>query len=429
MRLTATPHNLASELALEIYSKVLDAVRADTLVHQALQRIGDSLFIQGRHIDLSHYDRVWIAGVGKASVAMAKACVEILDERLAGGLVITKVGSLEMIPGIVCIEAAHPVPDQSSIDAGEQMLEFARQRDEKDLILFLLSGGTSSLMEAPCESITLEDLQETNKLLLASGADITSINKVRSRLSQIKAGGLARAFEPATVIGIVLSDVVGNNLQAIGSGPLIAAEPKPGNLPPIDLNRLPDSVRLILQIPALPGLPEAPVEHFVIGSVTLAVLAAADAAKSLGLRPLPFGDPMLGEARAMARTICRHADRFELDHSCMIFGGETTVTIRGKGLGGRCQEMALAVVQPISKLTDVCFLAAGTDGTDGPTDAAGGFVDPSSMDRARYKGLSQRTALTNNDSYHYLAACDGLIRTGPSGSNVNDLVLVVHASV
>lgn len=212
VRLTANPYNLASEYALNIYGKVLDAVRSDVLVHQAVQRLGDALFIQGRHIDLSNYDRVWIAGSGKAAIEMATAAAEVVGDRLAGGVIVTKIGHSADIPGIEVLEAAHPVPDESSLKAGSRLLEFARQLREKDLVLYLLSGGSSALIESLREPITLEDLQKTNQILLSAGVDITGMNAVRSRLSRIKAGGLAREFEPATVIVLVLSDVIGNDL-------------------------------------------------------------------------------------------------------------------------------------------------------------------------------------------------------------------------
>jgi len=423
----ATPYNKASEAALAIYGSVLEKVRADNLVRVALQRVGDSLFVQGLHIDLSHFDRIWIAGSGKASVPMGQAVSEVLGDRLTGGVVVTKTGHGEPIPNVEVLEAAHPVPDESSLDAGRRMLEFASSMNEKDLVLFLLSGGSSSLLEVPVDGIALRDLQATNSVLLRSGADIGAMNQVRSRLSRIKAGGLARAFQPATVVVLVLSDVIGNDLQTIGSGPFIAS--KQVALTPYTCafwELLPEGVRSVLDQPTFPRPIAHLVEHCVIGSVSLAIHAASDAANELGLEPLLFADPLRGEARIMAKKICKHASSRDRQNYCMIFGGETTVTIRGEGLGGRCQEMALAAAEPISKLRDVCFLAGSTDGTDGPTNAAGGFVDPDSLQRAKAQGVSARSSLLTNSSNAFLKACDGLILTGPTSSNVNDIVLVVH---
>ena len=169
------------------------------------------------------------------------------------------------------------------------------------------------------------------------------------------------------------------------------------------------------------------IQHFVIGSISLAIHAAVDACKEIGLLPLPYGDPLQGDARETARKILLHGGKNPVEESCMIFGGETTVKVTGNGLGGRCQEMALAVVRPISKLKDVCFLAGSTDGTDGPTDAAGGFVDPDSVERAHVAGFKVHEAMSRNDSYHFLEACDGLIFTGPTGSNVTDIALFIRA--
>jgi len=427
MRLQATPHNLASEFALAIYGKVLDAVRSDVLVHQALERVGDALFIQGRHIDLTHFDRVWIAGSGKASVEMAKAAAEVVGDRLAGGIIVTKTGQAEPIPCVTVLEGSHPVPDKLSLEAGRRLLEFAESLSEKDLVIFLLSGGSSALIEATRESISLEDLRRTNQVLLGAGVDITVMNAVRSRLSRIKAGGLALAFEPATVIALVLSDVVGNDLQTIGSGPLIIPTEPVGPTPGWLFEQFPPPVRALLEVSIRRRVFSPPVEHIVIGGISLAIHAAVEAARGLGLEAFPYADPLKGEARIMAGKICSTLKKRPMEHGCMIFGGETTVTIKGNGLGGRCQEMALAAAKAIAGVPGSCFLAGGTDGFDGPTDAAGGLVDPGSIERAKAAGFLRNKSLAANDAYHFLEASGGLIFTGPTGSNVNDLVLVVQA--
>ena len=428
MELIAKPHNLASTLALQIYSQVLDEVRGDHLVYKAMERIGDSLFIQGQHIDLNHFDRVWIAGSGKAVVAMAQAATSILGDRLAGGLIVTKAGGAEPVTGLSVLEAGHPVPDSASLSAGESMLAFAAKLDEKDLVIYLLSGGSSALIESLAGNLSLEDLQKTTQVLLESGCDIRLMNSVRTRLSRRKGGRLGSAFYPATVVNLVLSDVVGNDLSAVGSGPFIAKLRSDSPVSEAPFDQFPTEVQKVLLLNnSTPILPE-PIQHFVIGSVSLAIHAAVAACKQIGLLALPFGDPMQGEAREMAQRICRHGIERQRDESCMIFGGETTVHIRGEGLGGRCQEMALAAVEPLTKLRDVSFLAGGTDGTDGPTDAAGGFVDPESLERASLLGFEVDSSLDENDSYHYLQACDGLIITGPTGSNVTDIALFVTAS-
>jgi glycerate-2-kinase len=423
----AHPHTVASELALKIYAKVLAAVRGDRLVKQAVQRAGSELSVQDHRVDLTSFSRVFVCGSGKASLAMAQALVELLGEWCSGGLVVTKEGHAEALPGITVVEAGHPLPTASSLESGERMLSFAASCDETDLVIFLLSGGASALLEAPVEGIGLADLIATNRTLIASGADIKTINSVRSRISRTKAGGLARAFAPATVIVLALSDVVGNDLQSIGSGPFV--QPRESAIPFSLLASLPDSVRAHLRYPPLKQ-PTPPVPHFVIGSVSLALHEAADAARSEGLLALPYQDPLKGEARVMGRQIVREAALQVTRQTapfCMIFGGETTVTVRGEGLGGRCQEMAAAASWQLSKLSTTALLAAGPDGADGPTVAAGAIIDTDSCRRAHAEGASLRQALRENDCFAYLQSCDGLIVTGPTGSNVNDLTLVVHA--
>jgi glycerate-2-kinase len=428
MLLQATPNNRASELALEIYERVLAQMRGDRLVHQAVQRVGSELFVQGQRIDLSAFERVFVCGAGKASCSMAKGLLEVLGDRCEGGLIVTKEGHAEDLHPLEVVEAGHPLPNEASLLAGQAMLEFAHATTERDLVLFLLSGGASALMESPIDGVDLHDLVETNAALLASGQDIRAINAFRTQLSRIKAGGLARAFDPATVACLVLSDVIGNDLHTVGSAPLLSSKGMETTPPPHLLEVLPEAVRRQLGYPQLRK--QTPiVEHFVTGSISLAIHEASDAARNVGLLPLPYSDPLQGEARVMARRIVKEAalqvTRQE-DPFCMIFGGEPTVKLRGKGMGGRCQEMAATASLQLSKLRDTCFLAAGTDGSDGPTIAAGGLADAETCGRAARKEVSLSNTLRNNDSFRFLEASDGLIITGPTGSNVNDLVLVVR---
>jgi len=391
---------------------------------------GDRFTIQDRAFSLADYRRIVVASVGKASVEMAAAINELLGSRVAEGLVITKEGYGAPVGAYEVLEAGHPTPDEASIVAGRRMLQLAESCTEDDLVIFLLSGGASALMELPVEDVTLDDLQETNRILLRSGADITLMNAIRSNVSRLKAGGLARAFGNATVVCLVLSDVIGNSLATIGSGPLIRPNTNVA-IPDSLIESMPASVRREVLSGGLFPKPVPPIPHFVIGSVSGAIHAAADAAKVLGLVPLAYGDPMQGEARKMSRKIMnlavRQVEAQAGEPFCMIFGGETTVAIRGKGKGGRAQEMALAAVPRVAKLSGLAFLAAGTDGTDGPTDAAGGLAEADSELIAQAKGLQARRSLVANDSYAYLEACGGLVKTGPTGSNVNDLCLVVSA--
>ncbi|AIE87042.1 glycerate kinase type-2 family protein [Fimbriimonas ginsengisoli] len=430
MTVRATPRSSAGQLAVEIYGDVLEQVRADRLVRASLQYEAGLLMIQGHPYDLSEFRRVQIVAVGKAAAPMAREAADLLGSRLDGGLVVTKPGYGEPVSGLELLEAGHPVPDEGSLVSGRRILELAEQCGPDDFVLFLLSGGASALMEAPNGSVTLEDLRATNERLLASGADIAQLNAIRSRVSRIKAGGLAHAFRKAKVVALVLSDVIGNHLATIGSGPLVSPN-RMGPFPYALLDQMPETVRAEVLTRDLVTFEVPRVDHYVIGSLSVAVHAAADAARARGLDPLPYGDPMQGEAREMARRIValakRHVEARPGDRFCLIFGGETTVTVRGSGIGGRCQEMVVAAAPAVAKLADTAFLAAGTDGADGPTEAAGGLVETDSLRLAKEVGNDQRKALVNNDSFRYLLQCDGLLFTGPTGSNVNDLCLVVHA--
>jgi glycerate-2-kinase len=433
MQLKATAHSEAGRAALSVYTNVLREVRGDVLVHRALQRVGDQLFVHGRLIDLALYRRVMVCGVGKASVAMARAVIAVLGGAVDGGLVVTKHEHGGDAGGLRVIEAGHPVPDEHSLRAGEELLRIAQSSRDHDLVIFVLSGGASALTEAPVAGVSLDDIQAANRFLLASGLDIGEVNEVRSRLSRIKAGGLAEAFSRATVVCLVLSDVIGNRLEVIGSGPFVS--PKPGSKAVARFahsSALPDSVRAALSRPTDLSLsPPNPVEHFIVGSASLAVHAALEQAKRLGLEAHGYADPLSGEAREMARKIMKLGERRSAlaeGPFCLVLGGETTVMLaKGAGKGGRCQEMAVAASNAIAKMPGSAFLAAGTDGTDGPTDAAGGIIEPDSAARADMAGWPASRALRTHDSYEFLSACNGLIFTGPTDSNVNDIALYVSA--
>lgn len=423
MPVSATPFNEASRVALSIYQDVIEGVRGSALIEASVRRDGNILYVQDEAIHLSGFNRIRVAGAGKASVAMAEGLENVLGHHISDGLIITKRGDAQRLNRCEVIEASHPVPDESSLVAGERMLAFARSCREDDLVLFVLSGGASSLMEALAEGLTLADLQTTTDELLRSGFDIGVMNAVRSRLSRIKAGGLARAFGAARVVPIVLSDVIGNRLATIGSGPFVTNDGV--EVPPEVLDRLSSPVRA--EVLTHGWCPTPPVPHYVVGSVSLAIQLAAMAARERGLRPLPIADPLTGEARQMAREVVHQATRFAKENRaepfCMILGGETTVTVRGKGKGGRAQEMAVAGAVPLAKLSNSALLVGSTDGTDGPTEAAGGLVDPDSVTRS---GLDPRKILVNNDAFRFLEASGGLIVTGPTGSNVNDICLLVR---
>src|SRR5687767_851271 len=337
----ALPRNRAGELALEVYAAALAAVRADRLVGDAVRLTGDFLIIGDETLDLSKFDRILVAGAGKASAGMAAALEGILGDRIGGGIVVTKHGHSAPTRRIRILEASHPIPAEDSVDAGAQIFALAESAGPKDLFLFLLSGGASALMELPTPGISLEDLKTTTDALLRAGADIMQLNAVRSRLSRIKAGGLARSIYPAQLVCLVISDVLGNPLPVIGSGP---CWPPDVEGRPLDvLSRLgmetevPDSVRKWLEAP-YESVEESrqAVPHVILGDIWTAIEAARSESASLGLRALVLTGSLTGDAAQVGRlfgAIAQDMNRAMPDYDCVIAGGETTVKVTGTGKG------------------------------------------------------------------------------------------------
>ncbi len=324
---------------------------------------------------------------------------------------------------VSCRLAGHPIPDDGSLSAGIAMLRFAAECQEGDLVLFFLSGGASALMEATVEGVSLKDLATVSDHLLKAGASILELNAVRSRLSRIKGGGLGRAFGKATVVCFVLSDVLGNDLSVIGSGPLW----KPSQLDPFavaeryDLTKqLSEAARAALEEPAASGGTE--IRHVILGDAGLVLSAAMAASKIHRLKPLVYGHPMTDEARIEASRLVDQA-KILTPPFCLIATGETVVKVKGQGKGGRCQEFACAAAELIKGWPNTAVLAGSTDGTDGPTNVAAGVVDGDSADQA---AISVRDALAENDSLRFLESCGGLIRTGPTQCNLNDVYMIVR---
>lgn len=397
MLLQATAHSEPTRIALDIYEHVLRGVRADQLVKNSVTVSDDALQIGNQLYFLSGFRKIWICGAGKASTEMAGAVADLLGDFVAGGLVVAKSGTVDQkrkMPFEV-ITGSHPIPDAASLLAGYRMLAFAHSVDPRDLVIFCLSGGASAMMEALQPGLSLDQLQVQTDQWLASGKPIHQVNAERIALSQIKGGGLAKAFLPATVVCLVLSDVVSGGLASVGSGPL--------------------------------WHPEVP--HEAIGSVSLAIQMAVARGNDLGIPTFGYQEPLAGEARRMAKTIVdlglRHA---KSNHGsfCLVFGGETTVTLDYPGKGGRCQEMALTAAIELAGREGLGFLAAGTDGMDGPTEAAGATADSETLGRSVSLGLHAEKMLDEHNSFHFLSATDNLIKTGPTGSNVNDLAILVR---
>jgi len=413
-------------------------------------RVEAGVLVAGRRrYRLDAFERVWILGAGKASAAMAQACEHVLGSRVAGGLIVTKYGHGAHLRRVKIHEAAHPVPDEAGLEGARQLIELASRTSASDLVLFLVSGGASALTPAPVPGITLAEKQETTRLLLACGANIHEINTVRKHISAFKGGQVARAAMPATVITLLLSDVIGDNLESIGSGPTV---PDPRTFAEAEqvlrgyglLDRVPQSVLHRIEAGVLGDVAETPkpgdacfakCQTLLVGSNRLAVDAAAEKARALGYKPMVLSTTIEGETRdvarmhaAMAREVLATGRPLK-GPACLLSGGETTVTLKGEGLGGRNQEFALAAAIDLAGLAGVCALSGGTDGTDGPTDAAGAMATGGTIAQARALGLNAVDYLARNDSYHFFAALkDGsLIKTGPTRTNVMDVRLMLVA--
>ena len=407
---------------------------------------GETLLTKGAgQYPLVRYGKIFVFGAGKAASPMASALEDILDDRIYEGLVITKYGHGQPLRSISVIEAGHPVPDTAGLAGAERMISLLGDTTEDDLVIFLLSGGGSALLPLPCRGITLSEKQETTQALLECGATIHEINAVRKHISGIKGGNLAGAAFPSTVITFILSDVIGDDLDVIASGPTVPDRSTFADCVQIiekyDLgDKIPRSVVAYLEEGRTGGHPETPkpgdlvfrkTESLVIGSSGRSMKAARDAAEEKGYHTLFLSSFIEGETRDVAKV---HAAILkEIIHSghpvpkpaCIVSGGETTVTIRGKGRGGRNTEFVLAAAMEIEGMENVVVLSGGTDGTDGPTDAAGAVADGETLRKARKQGLNAAECLKDNDSYRFFKGIDDLLITGPTMTNVMDIRLML----
>ena len=412
------------EDALEIVRQAIDAVLPEAAVREALGRgeLAARLREAGR-------GRVVLAAIGKAAWRMAKAASELLGDRLAGGVLITKYGhSLGEMRGIEAFEAGHPVPDENAVRGTEALLRRVRGLSPEDTVLFLVSGGGSALFELPAEGVTLGNVADVTGQLLASGADIVEVNAVRKHLSAVKGGRFAELCEPARVLTVALSDVLGDRLDSIASGP---AYP--------DASTSEDALRVVEKygLALHPRLTEAMKREtpkkldnataVAAGSVASLCAAAGRAAADLGYAPLLLTSTLSCTAReagaflaAIAREV-RASGRPIAAPCAVIAGGETVVRVTGKGRGGRNQELALSACRGIRGLRDVVVVSVGSDGTDGPTDAAGGIVDGTTAEALEARGMDVEAVLRDNDAWTALKAVDSLVITGPTGTNVNDV--------
>ena len=398
-----------------IVARAIEAVQPDTAVRRALD---GKTFAPGRVI---------LVAIGKAAWSMANAAKQALGNRISDGLVITKYGhGMGDIPGLALFEAGHPVPDQNSFRATEAALAITADLTAEDTVLLLISGGGSALFEAPL--VSAEQSAALTAQLLASGANIVEMNTIRKRFSKVKGGRFAMHCLPAHVFSIVLSDIIGDPLDMIASGPAYPHSSTVECAQRIaDKYRVPltDEMRALLRVETPKTLTN--VETVITGSVRELCLAAAQAASSLGYEPLILTDSLdcvAREAGAFFAALARYRQHTERSLA-LIAGGETVVRVQGNGLGGRNQELALAAAQGLRGLAGTALFSVGSDGTDGPTDAAGGYVDGDTADALEARGVDAYAALQNNDAYHALQAVGGLLVTGPTGTNVNDVTVLL----
>lgn len=397
-----------------IIEESLAAILPDAAVEKALK---GHTFANGRIV---------LVAVGKAAWQMARAAADVLGERIDTGLVITKYDHvMGEIPHVRCMEAGHPVPDENSFVATREALALTENLTAEDTVLFLLSGGGSALFEQPL--IPAAELTDLTEQLLASGADIVAMNTLRKRMSAVKGGRFAEHCAPAAVFSIVLSDILGDPLDMIASGPA-----HPDSSTAADAHAVVEKYSLhlsptataLLDKPLPTALPN--VETHITGSVRELCVAAATAAERRGYTPVLLTDQLDCEAREAGRFLAAIARTHAREGAyAYIAGGETVVQLKGKGRGGRNQELALAAAEGIAGLTNVAVFSVGSDGTDGPTDAAGGYVDGGTVAALAREGKSAAAALAENDAYPALNAVGGLIMTGPTGTNVNDVAVLL----
>ncbi len=463
-----------AETMLRVMRAALRAVEPAEAVHRHVRRDGETLEIGPQRYRLGEIERIFVVGGGKAGAPMAAALAELLPNEITAGLVNVKYGHTATSaawdvrfghladlpvtrptlnePGtgpVMLMEAGHPTPDAAGLAGAGRIADLLRQAGPRDLVIALFSGGGSALLPLPVTGIGLDDYQALTTLLLRSGADITEINTVRKHCAQLQGGQMARLAAPARFVALILSDVVGSPLDVIASGP---ATPDPTTyadalavLRRYDiLDEIPVGIRNHLMRGATADVPETPkpgdpdlvrVANVVIGENVTAARAAAHTARSLGLNATVLTTYCQGEAREVGRVAAGLAQGIAAGQSdllrpaCVIFGGETTVTVHGDGMGGRNQELALAAAIALDRGglpadADVAVVGLATDGTDGPTMAAGGLATGDTVARGRALGLDAYSTLARNDSLPYLDALGSLVLTGPTGTNVNDLIFV-----
>lgn len=423
----------------EAIVSALEAVHPARAVRQALKQVGHMLCIEETQIDLDAISRIRVIGGGKGAQPMAAALFDILDSRIETGAVVVKKGEASALKTgfISVIESAHPIPDETSLNAARTMLSLTRDLSPSDFVFVLISGGASSLLTLPAHPLNLSDLQQTTHILINAGIDISAFNTVRKHLSAIKGGNLARHIHPARFMTLILSDVVGDSVEAIGSGPTA-----PDNTTFKDAFRILEQVHAFHKLPLrvqtrilsgvrgeIPDTPSADHPAYrlgtshIVGSNRMAAKAAATIFEKHGLKTR-MQTSLTGEARDVGRQLIADAKKAD-SHHAWVFGGETTVTVTGQGRGGRNQELALSAALAMKDSSNMLLITVATDGGDGPTNAAGAVATPKTYQRGMAHDLCLETHLENNDAYPFFKTLGDLLITGPTQTNVADLTFLL----
>jgi glycerate 2-kinase len=428
-------HRRIKQQALDIFRSCVASVDPREVVVRALAGLAD---------EIGEHRRVYVAGLGKAALPMVEAAHEVMGDRISGCVAVTKYGHGDSAARFEIIEAGHPIPDENGAAATGRIIDMVTGRSPDDLVLVLISGGGSALTSLPAEGLSLADLALTNRLLIESSADIHEINAVRKHLSAFSGGRLAQYARPARVVSLILSDVVGDDMSAIASGPtapdpttfadatdVLARYGLSGRVPAAVVRHLAAGVKSLVPETPKPNDPVFDgVTNTIVGNAAAALTAAHRRAGDLGYEPLVLSSSFAGDTHELARfhaAVAREVSRYGrpiAPPACLISGGETTVSVTGSGVGGRNTECALAFAREAEGAPGVFGLFCGSDGTDGPTDAAGAFAAFDTVARGREKGLDAAAYLENNDSYTFFRALDDLIVTGPTRTNVMDIRLV-----
>ncbi len=431
------------QIAFEIFLAGIESVKPDKLISKSIAYSGKELVISNQAFDLSAIQNIYVIGAGKASALMAQSLESVLGSAITGGHIVTKYGHSVPLQYIGVSEAGHPVPDENGLKGTEQMIEFVQKADKNGLVICLISGGGSALLTDVPENCTLADLASLNDLLLKSGADIREINCVRKHLSAIKGGQLAKIASPAIVISLILSDVIGDPLDVIASGPTAPDESTFADAAAV-LSRyrlkseVAPAILKIINAGVQGKRPETlkkddpvvnQINNFLIGNNKLALQAAKSKAEKLEFYTQIETSTLSGNVEEIAPLIVEAAINCRNGHkgrkTCLLFGGEPTVKISGNGLGGRNQHLALLCAKLLHNQAGITILSGGTDGTDGPTDAAGAVVDNQTFSNGNILKLDIDHYLQNCDSYHFFRQEGGLVTTGPTQTNVMDIIIAL----